>query len=542
MLFFILSLMILFSSLITIYYTNSISGYQKEIQILEDDNKVLECIKENYIKDYTEIHKNNLNNINTNYRLENMYMKIKRGHTKIYTPNILDGLELSDFPSSQNNLETFLTSIEECTINKEYTVYFKDVDYLNNGIVDIPKLNIYLYSKVLSRDYNNINEEITNNNDKYKIGFIDITNELNEKFDQLVSIMDEIVSSFSEYVFKNNKNKELNLFSITNGIYNANNKKLYSDDIDIDNNGEDINTFIKSNGGQSEFIQSNGLIYIDSYYKYCYNSYNLPFYSNDSDDELFQCNNHTTSDDNSFDDTPNDNFCTSINEDLYTTDIYYETTMNNITVNDDNEVEDINTSTSVDFTNELGESHIFQICATYDDYDSSSVKSYLEEILNNEDSDNILDKAFFNLFYFTKNIYNSTTGLYETTTKSYDINNWTDINENKVFSLNKGENGYVISIKNNKDFILNRINIPLSLYKNPFFPDEEFNFFINNSGYDIIDKVLGDDRFETSILKTGSYIEFAIPVVPDIATSNENEDNPFGNHIFMKLIEGSVIY
>lgn len=525
MIFILISLIVIVGAIITNYYLDNINNYANNIKSFETFEDIKKCVKETYILNYTDFHISNANNINNlEYRLENTFMKIKNGNTKIYNDKneiLRKGLKITSIDSTEQEiLKKFFNEIEQCTENKEFTLYFKNVTYYNNGIIDIPKLNIELLDKTRGLDYDKIQSEIIEDKTIESYGLIDIDDTLNERFRILSKIIDEISVSISQYSFSNLKNKENNLFSFKNGIINVNNTRLGLDSPSIIS-GIDYNAFAKSNGGQNTYIQSNGLLYLDSYEKYCYNSSNKTF-------SVFACNDHTTNNPNNFDDTTSD-YCSSINGKLFNSDLYYYTSMNER--NDDNYVL---VASESDFVSNLGIDHVYNVCKSYDNYNDSKVKFYFENLgLNNL----IVDKAFHQMFYYID---------YDGTEKNLDINNWTDVNENKVFSINKGENGYVVNISNNKDFITNNLNLSLNFYKNPFYPKKEFDFFINNSGYDLLRKMFGKELLNTNIkiLKSGNYIVLAMPVTVDIATENiiSSSEYSFGNHIYMKFIEGSVQY
>jgi len=525
LIFVLITLIVLVGAIIANYYLDNIKTFSNSAKSFETFEDIKNCVKDSYVLNYTDFHISNTNNINNpEYRLENSFMKIKRGNTKFYNDKndiFRKGLKISSINTTQQKtLTKFFYEIEQCSENKEFTLYFKDVTYYNNGIVDIPKLNIEILDKTRGLDYDKIEKEIIEDKNIETYGFIDIDDTLNERFQILSKIIDEIAVSISQYSFSNLQNKENNLFSFRNGIMNVNNTRLGLDKPSIIS-GTDYNAFAKSNGGQNTYIQSNGLLYIDSYEKYCYNSSNKTF-------SVFACNDHTTNNPNNFDDSTSD-YCTSINGKLHNSDLYYYNSMNER--NDSNYVL---VASESDFVNNLGSDHVYDVCKSYENYTDSKVKIYFENLGINT---LIVDKAFHQMFNFTD---------YDGTEKNLDINNWTDVNENKVFSINKGENGYVISVSNNKDFITNSLNLSLNFYKNPFYPNREFDFFINNSGYDLLRKMFGKELENTTIkiVKSGNYIVLAMPVTVDIATDKivSSSEYSFGNHIYMKFIEGSVQY
>jgi len=136
---------------------------------------------------------------------------------------------------------------------------------------------------------------------------------------------------------------------------------------------------------------------------------------------------------------------------------------------------------------------------------------------------------------------------------SYDIKQWTSSKEKKVFQYKKTMNGTTLSIEDNLHFIENDLNIPLSSYTNPFFPDNNFDFFINNSGVNLLYKSLQNKTFTTKIDRTGSFIEYGIPSIVDIKNSdlpallNGNISDNISllhkyNFLLKKYVEGLVIY
>lgn len=530
MLFIFVSLIFLVGYILIFYYTDHIKTFSNEIKFMENFDSIKTCVQNVYITNYSDIHIENVNNVisNRSYRYENMYVKIKLGNTKVFNDSSDDFRKGYSINSIDNELNPifykFLHEIEQCSSNREYTIYFKDLTYYNNGIVDIPKLNIEFYEKIIANNYEKI-DEIVFDKKLENYGKINIEDDLNEKFRVINSIVEEISVAITQYAFSNISNKEKNLFSMKNGVMNINNSILGFPVSPLSGNEENI--YAKSNGGQVSFIQSNGLIYIDSYEKYCHNSNNLPF--NDSVNS-FKCDNHTSvGNPNTFEDD-SDPYCETINKDLIDTDLFFPISFNEKDVSGN-----LMTGTELDFKNQLGKNHIYSLCKTYENHENSKVKLYLENILENS-VDELSKKAFKNFYYYDNNVSSNST---------YDINSWTDINEKKVFSINKGENGYVIHISKNKDFIQNKLNINTSSYFNPFYPREEFNFFLNNSGFDLFYKMLGKESFNSDIkiLKTGNYIAIALPVMADVATNLINGTNySLGDHVYIKFIEGTIIY
>lgn len=531
MIYLVIFVILIVGSMITTYYSDSILKSREELNNNNNNGDILKCIQNVYIGNYTNIHLQNLYNLvdgYPEYRLENMFLKVKDGNTQLYNTNFLDGITIESLKTNtdQEDLFNFLNNIEACSgKNTNFIVYFKDVSYYNNGVIDIPKLNIQLYKTSIERNYTNILNAITTKKIPL-IGNIIIDEELNIRYTTLVDIIEEISSSFTQYGLLNNTNKERNMFSSMYGMGSTSFIELY--------NNSNPKSFIKLNGGLPKFIQSNGSIYIDSYFPYCFNVGNVQDYKCEGGGAVAV---DTTFNDSAY----TNDFCHKLNQKLYDNGVYTQDTTNTIKYNSSTGVYDITTSTNdSDFQSNIGIEHIYTQCASLSDNDST-IHTYLEDItyLTNKP---LIEKLFHGLYYIS-----NYTSLAETTpiNKKYDINNWTDINDTKVFSSIKGENGIVLMTDNNSNFLSNELNIPLNVYINPFYPQAPFNFFINNSGVDLMYSILKEDMYNINILKSGNYLKLAMPIVPDIATTNITKvdyDLFKYNFVYTKFIEGVIVY
>ena len=573
----VISIIILLFGLLSNYYMDNIELYQKKSIQLDKNPQLVQCVQDTYLKYYTDIHLNNLKYVikspnELKKRFDNTFVKFFPNKTEIYRKYIDSNGNSQIFKDDLLNVYSnptildFFDNLRSCN-NKNYILYFKDVDYYSNGIVDLPKINIEVFKNNKNNKYDDFINGLNSNNDINKmisLGKININDSLNQKFNDLKNIVDEISVIISQYSLKNTSNKDLNMFAVKNGVgfasINSENsintgntnidKKLFNQD---DIYSTDPNKVIlKLNGGQSKFIQSNGLVFIDSYNNYCFNP------SND-----FNSTNHCYSTpsnpiivNNSFHNGFNSKICEELNPQFNDTDIFFPNNVNALT--DIN----INPNSFSEFKNKtssIGVTHNFTFCYNKEN-ETSKVVDYLEKITNINDnndtfitsSQDILGELYSPLDYIEKFSLIDFTQNFQV---KYDIKNWTSSEEKKVFQYQNTINGATLSIEKNKDFLENNLNIQLSDYSNPFFPNQNFDFFINNSGPDLMYKILKQKLFKTKIVKSGSFIEFAVPTVPDITTSDlqtimANNGNDLDNYkilhqykfLLTKLIEGLIIY
>jgi len=530
-------LLVVISTLISHYYMNNIIKLTENKKNNNNVTSVLKCISNVYKNNYSSIHKINLININDlKYRLENTYYKINQDNNFIYNKYLKDGLNIKDLPSKEEKLYNFLNSIRECTTNHKYTLYFKNVAYYNNGIITVPVLNMELYNGTINKTYDTINNNLFK---LKKYGNINIKKNLEERFNILKDIMNELSNAFANYGLGNVENKEENMFSVFNGTITDTKDNL-------DNSGDMPSYYIKSNGGMNEFIQSNGRVFLDTYNNYCFNKNNdLNYNCSGFDKDGNPVTVNTTFELNS--ESYTDNFCYNLNNQLKNDQIYYFKSLNPIKYDESSNKYILTYSTNnMDFKNNIGKKHVFTFCYYKNPEINNDVENYLKKITGIDNTE-VIKNLYYQLYYIKK---------YEDATTSkpiiikYDHKNWTDVNEEKTFKLTNGRNGKVISITNNKDFIENKLGIKLDNYINPFFPNEKFNFFINNSGFDLLYKVEGKNSKNIKILRSGNFLKLAIPVTADVSTKIIKNSIAKGtnikldkeNFLYQKLIEGLIIY
>jgi len=564
----LIAIIIMLGSILTNYYTHNIDKYQAENLKLKTNQNLVQCINDVYIQDYTDVHLFNLeyglkNPIRLDKRLENMFIKFDPNGIKIFkqypissTQNTIINNEPITNLYTEPKMLNFFNNLKSCSMDS-YILRIKNLSYYNNGILDIPKLNMEVYKKNIRKTYNDLVDGLTNiNNPLNLIGKIDIESNLEKKFDNLYNTLNEISDSISSYSLTKNTSNDANMFSNINGagsliidhqgnipnIINDNSlfqQTLYSSD--------NKKTFNKLNGGLYKFIQSNGIIFIDSYFNYCFNPGNSKIPTS-------VCMGGGISPEQSYNNlSSTDSICYKINHFLDDTNLFYNKHLNNFltsAIGSTTTYSTTNIGTKNDFINNIAKKHTFTLCYNQEQK-NSKVLEYLKNITY-FNTNPIFDKKIIENIYsplaYIDNFY--VTGFSKKYPVKYDINQWTSTKERKTYIYHKTPNGDFISIANNMDFIINDLNIDLSNYFNPFFPKANFDFFIDNSSASLLFKIFKGEAFNTKITKTSNFLELAIPSIPDIKTSDiidislNNNLNKFHQYDFLltKLLEGLIIY